>query len=313
MPLGDYLCSLEKDLSDIMGAQYFTVRLDGKNFSSVYQQLQQLGLFSSGYSLEYETIMQAVCHKLTNYFANVLYAYTQSDEITLLFVSAPFNETTQTHGPHLFSGRHDKIISLAASLATQYFCKQLIQLHYKVAKTKTVSISAAKEKDEVDGESDECFDGLPIATFDARIAKFSFLSDAFQMILWRSYDCSVNSVSTALRLLKLNTDIHNLSKNEINGLSTLNKVLLLHQANLLAEMTEHQKYGTLYYHGRDDPALPSTGQKKSKRRKICTQLITGQTIVNVKEGTIIFAPEIVRCSASSAAALPYAMETTYAK
>lgn len=278
VPLGNYLSSLEKDLSDIAGDQFWTVRLDGKNFNNLYQQLQQMGIFSSpGYSLEYETIMQTVCRQLTNHFADVLYAYTQSDEITLVFSSTPFNLISETHQPHLFNGRHDKIISLMSSLATQFFCKQLIQLYLQ----KSVAHNIAENNSEI------CFDQLPIATFDARIAKYNSLSEAFQMILWRSYDCSVNSISSALRMLYTG---HSLSKSDINGLNTLKKALILHNENLLPQLTEHQKYGTLLYHGRNaaflSSAEPHIGQKKSKRSKICTQVISGQTIVNVKEGRI---------------------------
>ena len=275
-PLGDYLGGLEKDLSDISGDKFWTVRLDGKNFNSLYQQLQQMGLFSSGYSIEYEKIMQTVCQQLTNYFTNVLYAYTQSDEITLVFSSAPYNVTSQMHEPHLYNGRHDKMISLTSSLATQYFCKQLIQLHLQ-------------KSDHNNPENDSAsFDQLPIATFDARIAKYISLREAFQMILWRSYDCSVNSVSSALRLMY---NGQALSKSEINGLNTLKKALILYKESLLPQLTEHQKYGTLLYRGPKAALLTSaeseTIEKKSKRRKLGEpQVISGQTIVNVKEGKI---------------------------
>lgn len=275
VPLGDYLSGLEKDLSDISGDQFFTVRLDGKNFNTLYQQLQLMGLFASGYSMEYETIMKTVCQQMTNHFANVIFAYTQSDEITLVFSSAPFNLNSETHEPHLYNGRHDKIISLTSSLATQFFCKQLMQLYLQ------------KKSSELKDVNSITFDQLPIATFDARIAKYSTLSEAFQMVLWRSYDCSVNSVSTALRLFY--SGYNKQSKNELNGLSTTKKALLLSKEHLLSHLTDHLKYGTLLYHGRStllSSLEAETGQKKSKRSKICTQVISGQTIVNVKEGNI---------------------------
>lgn len=283
VPLGDHLSSLEKDLSDVDGNQYFTVRMDGKNFNQVYKELQQLGLFSPGIAVEYENIMVSVCSSLTNYFANVIYSYTQSDEITLLFSSTLINKVSQCHEPHIFSGRHDKIVSLTASLASQYFCKQLIQMQLMKFPAATLT------------EEENPFDHLPIVTFDARIAKFDTLKDAFQMVLWRSYDCSVNSASTALRLLYSSQKTCQMSKSDLNGLNTLKKVLLLHDENLLSQLTDHLKYGTLFYHGRDaasvvlaasDNGTAASDVKVSKRKKISTQKIPGQTIVNVKEGGV---------------------------
>lgn len=268
VPLGEHLKKAENDFCDISGNQFFTVRLDGKNFNNVYKQLQQMQLFSPGYSLEYESIMVGVCKSMTCHFANVLYSYTQSDEITLLFSSTPYNESSRSYEPHLHGGRHDKLISLTSSLATQYFCKKLIQFHL---------LKEASAEKVMGGVS---LDDLPIATFDARISKHSSLRDAFQMILWRSYDCAVNSVSTALRQ---QCSGHAMSKSEMNALNTLRKVLILHNHKLLPTLTDHQKYGTLFCHGR---GYTETGKKKSKRCKMSTHVIPGQVVTNVKEGII---------------------------
>ena len=255
-------------MSDIPGCEYFTVRLDGKNFSKLYKQLQKEQIYSSGYSLEYESTMQRVCEKLTIYFTNVHYSYTHSDEITLLFSPAPFNDELQCHEPHLFNGRHDKIISLTASLATHYFCKMLVELYIRRKATSVESLD------------DTFFRNIPIATFDARIARYKSLSDAFQMIIWRSYDYSVNSVSTAIRLLYSEQDS---SAHKLNGLNTTQKALVLHRSNLLSQLTEHLKYGTLFYHGRYSI---ETGAKRSKRSKTDIQVIPGQIIINIKERRI---------------------------
>mmetsp|Transcript_15890 Transcript_15890/g.26602 ORF Transcript_15890/g.26602 Transcript_15890/m.26602 type:complete len:343 (-) Transcript_15890:97-1125(-) len=284
IPLGNYLSNLEKDLSDISGSHFFTVRMDGKNFSKLYKDLQQMELFSQGCAQEYDNIMIAVCRGMTNHLPTVTYAYTQSDEITLVCSSTQLNSTSQNYEPHLFAGRHDKIISFTASLATQFFCKELMQLYLR------------KQVGRVMME-DLNFGKLPVVTFDSRIAKFDSLRNAFQMVLWRSYDCSVNSVSTALRLLHCCKD-NEISKGELNGLSTLRKALLLHEESLLLSLSDHQKYGTLLYYGRDAAATaqagslhtateaPNTSSKKSKRRKTSCQIIPGQPIINVKEGVI---------------------------
>ena len=54
-PLGNKLSANEKiAIANIPSEKYFTIRLDGKNFSSVVPVLVRLGLFSSGYSIEFE-------------------------------------------------------------------------------------------------------------------------------------------------------------------------------------------------------------------------------------------------------------------
>ena len=126
---------------------------------------------------------------------------TQSDEITLLFTPMPFNEKHQAHEPHMYNGRRDKLLTLCASLATLRFNRNMFL------------------KGGV-----EIMDKLPSnIVFDARLGVYKTLSDAFELILWRSYDCAVNAVSTTLHL----DPSKSVSKKSVNAMNTLQKLNLL--------------------------------------------------------------------------------------
>lgn len=81
-PLGIELMEKESICRNVNGEEYFTIRIDGKNFTTICPKLKSLGLFSDFYT-EYNDMMIQVCNKLMNYFSNCLFAYSQSDEITL--------------------------------------------------------------------------------------------------------------------------------------------------------------------------------------------------------------------------------------
>jgi tRNA(His) 5'-end guanylyltransferase len=259
--LGDKLCLNEKQLVNVEGSQYFTIRLDGKSFSKVGRRLHALGALETEYSEKFNLWMQDVCHFLTKEISNVVYSYTQSDEITILIAPMPYNFKEDRHEPHAFNGRRDKLISLASSLASARFYRHMV-------------LSVGLER----------VDELPLAVFDGRLAVYHSLHSAFELILWRSYDCAVNSVSTTLHLLR---DAP-LPRKEISRLNTLQKLVLLHSVGIMPDMTQHQKYGTLFHRAREIVTVVNqlTGEADTRDKYFIRQ-VNGMVVNNVKEGRIL--------------------------
>lgn len=210
---------------------------------------------------------------------------------------------TKEYGSHIYKGRHDKLITLVSCLATQYFCK-LLFLH---CLSKENGLQIIQE--------------LPDITFDARKAIFSTLNEAFKMILWRSYDSSVNGVSNFTRLCCCH--FHSTSSNssstssgtinsfasssllplalalpsdkDIEKLNSIQKLLCLHAMGTLAHMTDHQKYGTLFCRHKmlsqstmTHIPLPTDNSEvefyPKRRKKMDVEKVRGCVVTNTKKG-----------------------------
>ena len=208
--------------------KFISIRLDGKNFSTVVPKLRHLGIFSPGYSLEFENIMKDLAQFATKMFQGVLYVFTQSDEITIIIDTAPKNKDGEymSDATHEFAGRKDKLLTLASGLISSEFTKQIIQLIIR---------------NNIDTNSQNIqniINSLPKITFDARIGMYSTLSDAFELVLWRAYDCSVNGLSQAIYHCKLPNSKQYASKHCGDKIKFLSE-------NKIFPLTNHQAYGTL--------------------------------------------------------------------
>lgn len=89
--------------------------------------------------------------------------YTQSDEISLVFLANPPESDT------IFNGRSQKLVSVLASLATALFTKALV------------------------AEWPEYADRLP--NFDCRVCQLPSQTEAANMFLWRWKDATKNAIS----------------------------------------------------------------------------------------------------------------------
>jgi len=260
--VGDKVSSNEKCCpSNITGEKYITFRLDGKTFSGVTKRLKKLGVFSKGYSTEFATIMITVTKKLCDSFPRIIYAFTQSDEITLVMKC-----TTVIDGkyePHVHDGRRDKLLTLAAGLASQCFDREVVKLIVsKGLPLDTINI-------------------LPDMFFDCRMAQYDTLKDAFELVLWRAYDCSVNGVSSAVYMCGLD------ECKKISRTPTDTKLLYLYQ-NKMLPLDSHQAYGTLFHNKKEPTEVLNqmTKEIEIKEKWHITQ-INGPVIINVKNGLII--------------------------
>ena len=156
---------------------------------------------------------------------NAICAFVQSDEMT--FIIASCNEEQTVY----YGGRIMKIVSTIASLATQTFLRNI----YKLATDKNVELPPN-----------------PI-TFDARIGHWSSIEEAFSLLLWRSYDCSINGVSDAV--------FHANAGSKIREANTNVKLQYLVDNNLYP-LVPHQEHGTFLWISKEpkDCLNPKTGE-----------------------------------------------------
>lgn len=267
-PLGDKLSANEKNCPYIINPnKYFTIRLDGKNFSSVISKLKQLLIFEQGYSIKFENIMKTIAQKVCTYVSRVLYVFTQSDEITILInkVVQPNTDTIQSHD---FSGRRDKLMTLICSYVTQVFNIEVIKLCMNMPNmTDNINL-------------------LPTIVFDARIGTYDTLLDAFELILWRAYDCSTNGLSSAVYFNSFN----GITKKEQAKMNSNQKLQLLEHNNMLP-LPNHQAYGTLLKRSiiAVEVVDKQTGLTKIVEKK-CYIPVVGPIVKNIKDNKF---PEII--------------------
>ncbi len=88
--------------------QYIVVRLDGKGFTRLTKDIWQ---FEAPFDVQFRDLMVNTTEHLMNCGFNILYGYTQSDEISLLF--HPQEES--------FNRKTRKIISILAAEASAKF------------------------------------------------------------------------------------------------------------------------------------------------------------------------------------------------
>jgi len=145
---------------------YVIVRIDGKKFSKYTKKVEKP--FDSDLSTDMIETARELCSELQC----AKLAYTQSDEISILFTDFDTINTQQ-----LYDGRVDKINSIAASFATTIFNNLRL--------TRVIG--------------DEMFDlsKFTWANFDARAFLISDPNDVLNYFLWRQRDCTRNSVSMA--------------------------------------------------------------------------------------------------------------------
>lgn len=264
--LGDKLSSLERSREilnegETSAGKFYTLRLDGHAFSKRMVQLKRLGILSDGYSNEFELIMKKVATKLLSSIQCALYAFTQSDELIVLVKPCEMDD----HGNYCnfeFQRRRDKLVSIYASMATEVFLKEIFRLIFQ------------KMRDDASFEID--FDAIPDVQFDARLAEYDTLSDAFQLILWRSFDCSVNGVSSGFVFSSVE------NKKSLMTMNSGEKLKYLKDHDVLATMSRHQLYGTFLYFDYYEVQLED-GRIRKKRRIVG---ISEQLVKCVKDNTL---------------------------
>ncbi|KAI4647296.1 uncharacterized protein J4E79_010448 [Alternaria viburni] len=165
------------------------LRLDGHGFSRFTSH------FARPFDERIHTAMISTCADLLHFFPRATVAYTQSDEITLVF----------PEGVQSFNERVQKLCSLSASYCSVRFNKHL-----------TDALKAMPEP-EVKGDVEEV---LGTAHFDARFFPVPDIAEALNNLIWRCRNDAVrNSVSAFARTMY--------STKEMNGKKTKDLVSMM--------------------------------------------------------------------------------------
>lgn len=144
-------------------------RVDGRAFHS----------FTRGMNRPYDDRM-ATSMGLTLLFlmkeTNALFGHTQSDEITLMWYSS------DTKSQIWFDGRHSKMVSQIAALATVEFYRLTVENMPDRARL--------------------------CPTFDARVWQVPTLAEAANVFLWREQDATRNSLTMAAQTMYSDKELH---------------------------------------------------------------------------------------------------------
>jgi tRNA(His) guanylyltransferase len=194
----------------------FLVRLDGHKFSN----------FTRGFRKPFDERLHRVMVKTAADLIGELacrVAYTQSDEITLVFfpqipeAGAPDAEPTA-----IFAGRVQKLTSLAASLCSVRFNFHIAQEAFAPAEEKLRARVTAG-----------------CAYFDGRAFNLPSKEEVLNNLIWRSvYDCVRNS--------RLNLGLKHYSQSAIHGIRTSDLIVKLatEKGVIWDDMPNSYKYGT---------------------------------------------------------------------
>ena len=157
---------------------YVIIRLDGKGFS------KYTGRFEKPFDDMLSNVMDSATVELCKYMTPK-FAYTRSDEISLLFTDIENIESEL-----IFDGKVQKLCSISASKITQAFNKKMLQsLTLKMDKDELMGRIISGDLPEID------------AVFDARVFIIPDFREVSNYFIWRQQDCTRNSVSMAAHAL----------------------------------------------------------------------------------------------------------------
>jgi tRNA(His) guanylyltransferase len=152
----------------------FIVRLDGHNFSTFTAP------FDKPFDNIFKSVMLKTAKDVLEFWPDAIVAYTQSDEITLVFPAIFKNEEEEENKQRdvIFGGKLQKIISIASAHASARFNYHCLQAAPEAKNEKV--------KQRLTGGA---------AHFDARLFQVEHDDEIVENIRWRSnYDCRRNSI-----------------------------------------------------------------------------------------------------------------------
>jgi tRNA(His) guanylyltransferase len=154
------------------------LRLDGHGFSRFTAH------FCRPFDQRIHDAMMCTCADLLHFFPQATVAYTQSDEITLVF----------PEGVQSFNERVQKLTSLAASYCSVNFNKHLTECLEKMPEPKV---------------KDSAYEKLGTACFDARFFAVPSVEEALNNLIWRCRNDAVrNAVGAFARTIYSTKEMH---------------------------------------------------------------------------------------------------------
>jgi len=200
------------------------IRLDGCHFHTFAKK------FNKPFDKVFAKTMQDTTRYLCEKIQGVKFAYTESDEISLLLID--YNkEDLSIQTEAWFDYRVQKIVSVSASLATvafnKFFLKNMYELNTDSADTYRDNVFKAYEKAVEEG-----------ATFDSRAFNLP-KEEVVNYFVWRQQDAIRNSKSALGQA--------NYSQKVLNGLSS-NQIIEKCKAELAIDWSDfegEQKWGSI--------------------------------------------------------------------
>lgn len=158
------------------GRTYTIIRVDGRSFHGYLRRAEKP--FDLGFMADMDQVAEALCKEISG----SVFAYAQSDEISVLL--ADFGSV---HTEPWFGGTVQKMASIAAAVATAH----LNRIRYV----------------------DNALMGL--ATFDGRVFTIPSAVEVANYFLWRQRDAVRNSVSMAAQAQFSHTSLHGLNGDQM--------------------------------------------------------------------------------------------------
>lgn len=170
--LGNRMKAYEAVTRAVLPRRTYTIlRVDGRAFHSYLRGCQR------PYDLEFMKDMDAVAEALCKEISGAVFAYTQSDEISVLLTDFATPNTQPW-----FGGVVAKMVSISASLA---------------------SVTLARRREE----------GTPL--FDARVFTIADPIEVANYFIWRQRDCVRNSITMAAQAKFSHKRLHGVTTNQM--------------------------------------------------------------------------------------------------
>lgn len=198
----------------IMPNCYAIVMLDGRSFSKKVKKT-----FELPFDDDFINMMNETARYLCKNIQGALFAYVQSDEISILL---------SDDGDTFFGGRLNKMQPIIASMASGKF-NQLMTVYYL-------------KHGIVPADPIEIAESVKLSEFDCKVWNVPSINDAFVWFLYRQIDCVRNSKQQAAQTY--------LSHNELLKLDVDKQVELLRQKKGIRwedEYDDGKKYGRFIY------------------------------------------------------------------
>lgn len=162
-------CEYYRSLTDyrLMPNGYILVMIDGKNFSKLIKNK-----FEKPFDDWFISTMNETAKHLCKNIQNTIFAFVQSDEISLLI-----RDNTLTSMP--YDGRLCKLLSIIPATATSFFTRRIIDKF----------IGDCNSKEEISAMLDNMKDYM----FDCKVWTVPNENDAIAWFLYRQIDCIKNS------------------------------------------------------------------------------------------------------------------------
>lgn len=191
MNLGERILEFYEDRTKqfLMKKTITILRLDGKGFSKFTKDLKKP--FDDGFSNDMDATAIFLCESIQG----AKFAYTQSDEITVVLTDFDTLETDAW-----FDYNVQKMTSIAASLAT--------------AKFNEFRLKRAMNDSADNWSSHTVETEFKLAFFDCRVFQVPNIDEMINTIIWRQQDCTRNSISMAAHAYFPNKRLDGVSGNE---------------------------------------------------------------------------------------------------